>query len=260
VPGGTRWIDCTDVDNLRDLGGLPVKEGGAVRRGVLYRASTLQEASPGDVDTITRILSIRTVIDLRRTDEFERDAAGPWTATDVELIHLPMAGPDRAMVSSNPQPRTVDVDLAGAYAGFLVSGGPSIVAAARLVADTARRPLLFHCAAGKDRTGVLAAILLDAVGVPRSSIADDYALTGPRMERVRARLTRLGYYRHMPHVDDRWFCADADTMRAFLIQLHEDHGGGAAWLRRQGLTDLELAALRDALIDPHAQSSTSRAE
>jgi hypothetical protein len=217
---------------------------------VLYRASTLQEASPVDVDTITRILSIRTVIDLRRTDEIERDATGPWTSADVERIHLPMAGPDRAMVLSRPEPPTVD--LAGVYAGFLLRGGPSILAAARLVADTGRRPVLFHCAAGKDRTGVLAAILLDAVGVPRGSIADDYAMTGTRMERVRARLTRLGYYRHMPDVDDRWFRADSDTMRAFLIHLHEDHGGAPTWLRTQGMTDPELTALREALVDPHA--------
>jgi hypothetical protein len=236
------------VDNLRDLGGLPVEGGGAVRRGVLYRASTLQEASAVDVDTVTRVLGIRTVIDLRRSDEFERDGPVLWTSAGVDRIHLPMAGPDRAMVLSTPESRIVD--LAGVYAGFLLRGGPTIVAAARLVADAARRPVLFHCAAGKDRTGVLAAILLDAVGVPAGSIADDYALTGGRMDQVRARLTRLGYYRHMPDVQDHWFSADADTMLAFLVTLHREHGGAASWLRAQGLSGPGLAALRDALVVP----------
>jgi hypothetical protein len=202
----------------------------------------LQEASAVDVDTVTRVLGIRTVIDLRRSDEFERDRPAVWTWADVERIHLPMAGPDRVMALSTAE------SLAGVYAGFLLRGGPTIVAAARLVLDAARRPVLFHCAAGKDRTGVLAAILLDAVGVPAASIADDYALTGGRMDRVRARLTRLGYYRHMPDVQDHWFSADADTMLAFLVTLHREHGGAASWLRAQGLTGPELAALRDALV------------
>jgi hypothetical protein len=252
MPGGTRWVDCTDVDNLRDLGGLPVEGGGAVRSGVLYRASTLQEASAVDVDTLNRVLGIRTVIDLRRSDEFERDGAAPWTSAHVEHVHLPMAGPDRAMVLSTGLPRIVD--LAGVYASFLLGGGTAILAAARLVADVARHPVLFHCAAGKDRTGVLAAILLDAVGVPAGSIADDYALTGARMDRVRARLTRLGYYRHMPDVQDHWFSADPDTMLAFLVTLHQEHGGAASWLRAQGLSEPDLAALRDALVAPQPDS------
>ncbi|MFF3467919.1 tyrosine-protein phosphatase [Streptomyces sp. NPDC001984] len=242
----TRWIDCTGIDNIRDLGGLPVQGGRVTRRGVLYRASTLQDASPADADLLVGYLGIRTLIDLRRPGEARREGLGHVASTAVTYVNLPVGDPHHSVSELVPDGRRVD--LASIYSQFLAESADSLVAAVRIAAVSRRRPTLFHCAAGKDRTGVLASLILDAVGVPMDAIADDYALTSSRMERIRARLAGLESYQHIPAVDPDFFRADAVTMETFLHALHEEHGGAAAWLRSQGLSTEELARLRHVLV------------
>jgi protein-tyrosine phosphatase len=249
-----RWVDCVEIDNVRDLGGLPVQGGGVTRFGALYRSSTPEEASTADTDLIIRRLGVQTVVDLRRPDESDRDIAGPWqTSSAVRRISLPVAGSERSVLTGSDG---LGFDMVAVYEQFLATGHGWLLAAARIAAEAAHRPMLVHCAAGKDRTGVLVAVLLDAVGVPISSIARDYALTAQRMDRVRARLTRLGYYRHMRALDDRWFRADPKTMEAFLGILHDEHGGGTSWLRAHGLSRRELVELRAGLVDASHHAST----
>ena len=137
--------------------------------------------------------------------------------------------------------RAMPMHLTQLYAGLFrsIAGG--------------RTPLIFGCAAGKDRTGVLAAVVLDAVGVSRAAIIADYALTGQRMKQISARLLRLATYRDMQALSrgiKGAGTAEEESMAAFLDELHGRYGSAVGYLSAHGMSSSELAALRDALVEP----------
>ncbi|MGW3243452.1 tyrosine-protein phosphatase [Streptomyces sp. NPDC001070] len=245
-----RWLDLAEVDNIRDLGGLPVRGGGTTRRGVVFRASTLQDATADDVELLLGRYRLRTVLDLRGPDEAALEGHGLLADTAVRRVNLPVSRVRALVTDAVPATTAEDGDTAGFYLGLLDGSGESLVAAARVVADTDQHAVVFHCAVGKDRTGVLAALLLDAVGVPAPAIAADYALTAQRVVRIRARLTRLPSYRDLPAVEHAFMASEPRVMHRFLDALHTDHGGAGPWLRDRGLTDTELDRLKEVLVAP----------
>ncbi|MEV5648507.1 tyrosine-protein phosphatase [Nocardia sp. NPDC052254] len=244
-----RWVEFDAIDNVRDLGGLPVIGGGSTRFGVALRSSTLQQASAADAALLLGSLGLRTLIDLRLPDEVVREGYGLIGALPIDTVNLPIRkSPQSSLAARDLVPDKTRVDLAQLYGALLAGSAEEIVAAARLIADPDRRAVVFHCAAGKDRTGVLAAVLLDAVGVAPEAIAADYALTNERMARVRARLDSLGSYRGLPPADTGILAVDPAVMLSFLGELHREHGGAAAWLLARGLTATQLTLLRRALV------------
>lgn len=245
-----RWVELAEVDNIRDLGGLPVRGGGTTRRGVVFRASTLQEATAQDVEVLLGRYGLRTVLDLRAPDEAACEGHGLLADTAVRRMNLPVSRVQALVTDVVPAMTEDDGDTAGFYLGLLDGSGDSLVAAARVVADTDHHAVVFHCAAGKDRTGVLAALLLDAVGVSATAIAADYALTAQRVVRLRARLTRFPSYRDLPAVEHAYMASEPGVMRRFLSTLHTTHGGAGRWLRDRGLTAAELARLKEVLVAP----------
>ncbi|RHW23487.1 tyrosine-protein phosphatase [Nocardioides immobilis] len=243
-----RWVDLAEVDNVRDLGGLPLSDGGCTRRGVVFRASTLQEATEADVAQLVGIRRLRTIVDLRLPAEAAREGHGLLGTQDVEVVNLPVRKGESTLLDVVvPDSRTTDLGLL--YQQLLVGSAPSIVTAARLIGDPARHGVVFHCAAGKDRTGVLAAVLLDAVGVLAEAIIDDYVMTAERQHRVRERLVRIPAYRNLPAVAQGVMAVDGVGFARFVEWLQADAGGGARFLLDHGLTGDELALLRTALRD-----------
>ncbi|MEU0540490.1 tyrosine-protein phosphatase [Nocardia sp. NPDC005978] len=248
---GQRWVEFAQIDNVRDLGGLPVITGGVTRFGMVLRSSTLQQATAADLRKLLEPLGLRTVIDLRLPDEVEREGYGPVAGSGVRIANLPIRkSPQSSLAARDLVPDKTRVDLTDLYGQLLAGSGEHIVEAVRLIIDPERRSVLFHCAAGKDRTGVLAAVLLDAVGVEHEAIAHDYVLTNERMQRVRDRLDALPSYAGLPPANTGILAITADVMLRFLANLHADHGGAAAWLRANGLTAAELDRLRDTLVQP----------
>ncbi|WP_330182615.1 tyrosine-protein phosphatase [Nocardia sp. NBC_01503] len=244
-----RWIDFAEIDNVRDLGGLPVTGGGTTRFGVVFRSSTLQQATCEDRTRLLEPLGLRTVIDLRLPDEVEREGYGLFADAGVHIANLPIRkSPQSSLAARDLVPDKTRVDLTELYGLLLAGSGDHIVEAVRLIINPDRRSVLFHCAAGKDRTGVLAAVLLDAVGVPADVIAHDYVLTNDRMQRVRDRLDALPSYAGLPQANTGILAITAQVMLGFLENLHADHGGAAEWLLANGLSESELEALREALV------------
>ncbi|MTE13227.1 tyrosine-protein phosphatase [Nocardia aurantiaca] len=244
-----RWIDFAQIDNVRDLGGLPVIDGGTTRFGIVLRSSTLQQATCDDLSHLVGKLGLRTVIDLRLPDEVEREGYGLIADADLRIASLPIRkSPRSSLAARDLVPDKTRVDLTELYGQLLGGSGEHIVEAVRLIIDPDRHSVLFHCAAGKDRTGVLAAVLLDAVGVPAEAIAHDYALTNERMQRVRDRLDALPSYEGLPRTDTGILAVSPDVMLGFLKNLYAEHGGAAEWLLANGLSAPELRRLRDTLI------------
>ena len=129
------------------------------------------------------------------------------------------------------------------YLDYLRLAAPRVVAALDLLASPGALPALFHCAAGKDRTGVLAAIVLEMNGVEREAIIADFALTNERLHAVAQRLIRLPTYeRGMRQMSWQALQADPQTMRDFLLRVDETFGGPSAWAVAHGLSVTPPAA------------------
>lgn len=259
----TRWIDLEGAVNVRDLGELPTRDGGLTRRGRIFRADNLQGLTPADVSLLVGELNLRHVVDLRSTAEVNLEGPGPLTRVpEVTHHHLTLfaEGGRHTDVEADSidgdrvlpwQERDVDEELrvTGFYFGYLRDRPDAVVAALRAMAldDGAA---LVHCAAGKDRTGVLSALALEVAGATREAIVRDYVATGERLELILKRLRASDTYRD--DLDSR--PADDHRPRAryieqFLKVLDDRFDGPMGWLRGHGWTDADDAALRARLRD-----------
>jgi protein-tyrosine phosphatase len=265
----TRWVELDGAENVRDLGGLPTIDGHTVQPHRLIRSDNLQALSEGDVRHLVDDLDVRAVADLRTGVEVASEGPGPMTREPlVDVVHLslfPEAGETTDAVAADDGPvvlpwRTRDREVveeerrrgvAGVYLGYLDDRADSILAALRLIAGSDGATVV-HCAAGKDRTGVVIAMALAEVGVEPSAIIDDYARSADRVGAVIARLAARRTYAsdlNEGDVDIDKHKPRAATMERLLAAIDEVHGGVSAWLRSHGWTEEDAAALRRKLLD-----------
>jgi protein-tyrosine phosphatase len=237
----TRFLDLAGADNARDLGGLPTADG-VTRRGRILRSDFLVTLGPADRELLIGQLGLRRVIDLRTESEVAQ-FPGPWEEAGVELV--------RAAFPLDPAFTARDVDgMVDLYASFLEPPAPALTTAVAALLDPDAHPALIHCAAGKDRTGVLAALALDLAGVEREAIGADFALTRERMPAVIERLeVETGRVRPatLPEV---MYGAEPSTILAFLDRVDERFGGPAAWAEGRGIEAAAIARFRAAIVDP----------
>jgi protein-tyrosine phosphatase len=245
-----RWLPLSTALNLRDVGGLPVAGGGSVRPRTLLRSGSLRQLSPADAATLVADFGLRTVVDLRTPDELAVDGPSNLAKAGVATAHLPLISDvDDAVLKAQGDTDAVRV-LADAYQAFLDQRGEHLVTAARLVAWTGSGSVLVHCAAGKDRTGVTIAVLLDAVGVERAAVLADYDATNEVIADVLASLVAaLGDESMISRVPLAMKRAQPDALRAVLDRMDRDYGGAAGWLRSRGFDDTELDLLRHRLVE-----------
>jgi protein-tyrosine phosphatase len=257
----SRWIALQGAANVRDLGGLPLRGGGATAPGVLLRADNLQGLTPRDVDRLVSDLGVRAVVDLRTEVEVELDGPGPLVAEEqVEIRHrslMPEAGArtDLAVDGALPwQGRRFENDrgespAVQAYLSYLLDRPDSVVGALRDVAYAAGG-VVVHCAAGKDRTGMVCALALEMVGVERAAVIADYVATGERLEPLMARLRASPTY--AADLEGRPMASHrprAETMSRVLELVDERHNGAAGWLAAHGFEDADADALMQRLVD-----------
>ncbi len=233
-------MELSGVLNARDLGGLSTVDGRTVRPGVLLRAASLAGATDDDAAALQE-WGLRTVIDLRGEAEAQRDGRGPG---DVTYRNLPVVGARSVRLD---QADGLAGSLVDHYVGYLEHSADVVVEVLRLLADDTTGPVVVHCAAGKDRTGVVVAVVLEALGVRREAVVADYAATAANMPGVREQLAATATTRELGSVPDWVLTALPETMAGLLAHL-DTVGGTIAWLRSHGLTDEELARLRDRLL------------
>jgi rhodanese-related sulfurtransferase len=250
----TRWLSLQGADNARDLGGLPMRDGGTTAFGRLLRSDTLQELTSDDVALLTGY-PLGAVVDLRTPVEAEREGRGPLGNEPVPYVNLPFV-PDSVIVPDDPAHEIVVADRylqdrVEHYLDYLRLATPRVLAALEVLAEPRKSAVLFHCAAGKDRTGVLAALALEVAGVERQAVVDDYALTNERLHLIGARLARLptygGYVADVGRVRPEDLGAHPTTMQVFLERLDADCGGAEGWIRSAGGSDELVDGLRSRL-------------
>jgi protein-tyrosine phosphatase len=169
-----RRVSLSTAHNVRDLGGLPTAKGGRVRYRRAYRADALHRVTPED-RAVMQALGIRRVFDLRSDAELARDGIGEFAGRIAEHVHVPLV-----RVSLSPFDPEIDwttVNLRDRYLEMLEEGGVAIRAIFSALAQADPGAVVFHCSGGKDRTGVVAALILRALGVPDAIIVDDYSLS-----------------------------------------------------------------------------------
>ena len=217
--------------------------------GVLVRSDNLQGLTARDVRQLVDELGVRTVVDLRTGNEVELEGPGPLVGR-VEIHHrslYPEGGKLTDVATDERTPWSLDGDEAAvrAYTSYLHRRPDSIVGALEDVA-AAEGPVIVHCAAGKDRTGVVVALALAAVGVPRPVIIADYVATGERIAAIMARLrSSATYAADLGDSPDSEHAPREETMARVFELLDEHHGGPLGWLSEQGF---EPAALRRRLV------------
>lgn len=245
----TRWLPLATALNLRDVGGLPAAAGAHVRPGVLLRSGSLRLLDADDARALIVDYGVHTVVDLRTPQELATDGPSRLAGLGAATVHLPLITDlDRSMHGLEGAAAPA---LATAYRSIIHRSRRHLLTAARLLAWSGSGALLVHCALGKDRTGIVIAVLLDAVGVDRAAILDDYALTNHVVDTVLPHLTDA---LHLPNqtatIPLAARVAEPAAVAALLDYLDRDHDGAAAWLKAAGLEQFELDLLRQRLIDP----------
>ena len=247
MPSPERSLPLTGASNGRDLGGYPGREGRAVRWGRLYRSDHLAALTPAD-QTLLYGLGLRAVLDLRMA--VERQAA-PNRLPGVPQLLLPITPwvlqQMQALREAGRLPTPQDAEALMRQTYRVLARQET--ATARQFFDhllQADGPVLFHCTAGKDRTGWLAALLLLALGVPRALVLDDYLLTN-RLLRVDPAILQAGPPGVMPVL----WRVQADYLQAGLDEIDRGWGSVAAYLQQAlGLDPARRDALAARYLSP----------
>jgi protein-tyrosine phosphatase len=240
-----RLIALDGAVNFRDLGGYATVDGRRTRWRVLFRADGLSELSQTDF-SIMRDLGIRTVVDLRSGHEVEQSRFDV-DAHPVDFHHFPFIDqvPDVEQWDRRP-------GLLGAqYKEMLDDAAPRIIGALEVLTAPDSRPAVFHCTAGKDRTGLLSALVLSLLGVPEETVVADYALSGEAMERLRAKLiVKYPDSKDTLTDIDEVFSANPANMIQLFAYLRERYGSVTEYAVTVGVPDAVVARLREELLEP----------
>ena len=243
-----RLLPLVGACNFRDLGGYATLDGGLTRWGQLFRSDTLHELTEADLEVL-RGIGLASIIDLRTAAEIGRTGRGVLGGEPIAYLHASVLQEEAAESAAIPAPS--GDDPAERYLWYLEVGGEALAEALRMVADPKNYPLVFHCAAGKDRTGVLAALILDIAGVERSVIVDDYAITATRMELILERLRRDPVWgSHVSEIPPERVLAAGTTMARFLDLLYQRHGGARDWALAVGVTAQSLDEMTSHFVMP----------
>ncbi|MBK7971838.1 MAG: tyrosine-protein phosphatase [Deltaproteobacteria bacterium] len=231
--------------NFRDLGGYPTREGRHLRWRRLYRSDSLHHLTAADARHLTERLGVGVIIDLRSTHELDTEGRGPLAGPDRHFHHLPLIDADVSQSSSLGD----EIPLADRY--FLLARlavGP-LVRACTVLAET-EHSAVFYCAAGKDRTGILAALVLALLGVDDDTIAADYALTRTALGAIVERLARSRGYRAMlAALPPDTMSAEPATIVGFLARVREHCGDVETFLAEGGLAAGVTSRLRARLLE-----------
>jgi protein-tyrosine phosphatase len=238
-----RCIALTGASNMRDVGGYRTYDGRTIRYGRLLRSDALHALTQEDRAILTR-LGIGTTIDLRFTAETVRAPSVYASSDAVRYFHQPLHEP-----YTDAQLRNGFGTLGSYYIHAIDTHGRAILGVFQAMTDPQAMPAIVHCTVGKDRTGVIIALTLSALGVDDDTVIADYALTGTVAADLIHRLREEALTAGVPlEWCDRMFNSAPEHMRSFLSHLHARYGGAEAYLRHIGLSEARLTRLQANLL------------
>ena len=234
------------VHNFREVAPYPLRGGGRLRPGMIYRAGGLELMSEGDVAYLGEELGVATILDLRHPDE----GAPSDHPLASRVAHISVFSEE------NTQQGLID-ELNGLYGmgpsperylHYLLAGGDRWLRAMRLFADESAYPVLIHCTAGKDRTGVLVGMIMDILGAGDEDIAEEYGLSSASVDRLIAYLESTG--RTLEGTREEIVArliTPPERMAGFIRLMREKYGSAEAYLVSQGMSAEEVQRIRELL-------------
>ena len=249
-----RHIHFESVPNFRDLGGSRTHDGRTVAWRRLFRSATLHKMNDREMSRLKQEIRPRAVIDLRNLRDPEKNSEA-LLLEEIGARYYPLP------FSTWPWGSSYVKDEAEAHANATNMGeiylyrlgekpfGKRLVDALEIIAERNNHPLVFHCSAGKDRAGVLAAMVLTAMGIVDDDVVDDYVLSAPLMTDIRGRMTSdpeaAPQLKDLP--DFQWE-ASAESMAVFLSLLRQEYGSADGYLKANGASSSLADRLKIALL------------
>lgn len=239
----TRLIPLAGTVNFRDVGGYRSADGRFIRWGRLFRADSLNSLTDEDRDEIRR-LGVATVIDLRSSAEVE-SGRFPVDEIPVDFHHLPLVDEVADPESFSMTPGM----LADMYVDMLDDAAEHIVTAIEVLANPASQPAIVHCTAGKDRTGVLVALILGLLGISDQVIVEDYAMSAVSMHKLKDRLAeRYPDFADQIRTADDLFSAAPSNMENLLAVIDERWGSIGGYAEHIGVSASTIERLRSSFL------------
>ncbi|MDA0264385.1 MAG: tyrosine-protein phosphatase [Chloroflexi bacterium] len=239
-----RRIQLEGCVNFRDLGGYAAAGGRTVRWRNLYRSDAPNTLTEADVRIITGALGVTSVVDLRSSSGVLNDGRGLLALSGIGYHHFPF------LERRGILPPTSGEDSAGRltemYQWMLQNSGALIAQAFTALAQQVNQPALFHCSAGKDRTGILAATILSVLKVSHDDIVADFMMTNEVIDGILARIKK------MPGFEDSTrdgIMAPKPAIERFLAVTESEFGGSEAYLRRHGVQQSTIDGFREWMLE-----------
>ncbi len=234
-------IELQGAYNVRDLGGLRTKDRRLTRPGAIYRGDSLDSITPADEKILFDKLGIGTIVDLR-------------TQAETELVELSFPVPRfrysvlvEGRLGHEPFPSDDPTELAKVYLSNLDYGRPAVKATFDIIASNLRAgvPTLFHCAAGRDRTGIVAALLLGLVGVTDGQIAMDYVQSNRNARRVTKKLEENPLYANHDRDRPEVILLHERSILGFMKLLRQEFGGPRQFCLDSGVSEETISAIEE---------------
>lgn len=244
-----RLIRLGAVHNFRDIGGYPTVDGGTTRWRRLFRADGLYRLTPADLEVV-RELGLRTVIDLRTAAELDERGTFPVEDHPVAFHHVSVITNTWTADDAEGEHDAADF-LERAYLSILDEGEERLAEALMALCQPGALPAVFHCAAGKDRTGLLAMLVLGCLGVPDEFIVADYALTEGGMRRMLewAQREQPELYQRLATGPVIFSAAVPEAMQRMIGHVRDWHGGISEFARALGVPAAAIDHLRAELVE-----------
>ncbi|MBW4438637.1 MAG: tyrosine-protein phosphatase [Pleurocapsa minor GSE-CHR-MK-17-07R] len=238
----SRWVTLSGATNVRDLGGYQA-DTGITRWGTLFRADGMHRLNEDDQRALIN-RGVRTMIDLRHASEIAAQPNVFARSSDVRYLNIPILRAVHATPDASQIP-----DMATIYRYFIDECQAGLSETLSAIADADQGAVVFHCTAGKDRTGVVAALLLGLAGVGHDDIADDYALTAEAMQHLLPQMMEQAKQNGSTEVLKRLLSSNREDMLDLLAYTEQRYESIPAYIRQLGLSDAQRARLRGRLLD-----------
>lgn len=241
-------IEVDGLANARDLGGLVTADGRTIKTGVVVRCDNPRGLTEQGHRDLVSVVGPRTLIDLRTEPEVAHDGyvLADESITVLNFAMLPLSGISQEQIDAGACDNLIDD-----YMGQIEVNGDSVMMALREIASAERHPIVYHCTAGKDRTGIVTAMLLAILGVDHETIAADYHVTTANMVPIIERIRNAQVYKDngLANAPAWIFASDPETMLAFLDRMTAKYGSAEAWALQRGLSADEINSIRTLLLD-----------
>lgn len=228
--------------NIRELGGYSTTQGRVTKKGVFLRGDSTHSLTPGDLDILIN-LGVTLVVDLRSPDEVKNLPSKFYSVENIQYENVPMFDGLASFFATGKMPGS----MAELYCWLLDNCQEQYKRIFRMFLNN-RGISLFHCTAGKDRTGVVAMLLLQMAGVPDDIIIRDYAVSEENLKIVfdeQSQILRKSGIEVPKYV----LGSKPEDMEKTLCYLKEKYNGAFNYLLKCGLTKEELGKLIDKFVD-----------